>query len=72
MAEAPCSEPDSQLSEMVAHLIGRNRTLIGHIDRIATAVSELAQDARARQSATQKTITSVREEGQHDVLAVRS
>jgi chromosome segregation ATPase len=72
MAVAPCSDPDGQLGEMVAHLVGRNRTLIGHIDRIATAVSELAQDARARQSATHKTLGAIREQGQHDVLTVRT
>jgi hypothetical protein len=72
MAVAPCSESDGQLNEMVAHLVGRNQTLIGHIDRIATAVSELAQDARARQSATQKAITTIREEGQQEVLGVRT
>lgn len=46
MAINPINDPVFQFTAMVEQLVRQNQTLIGHLDRVATGVADLAKDTR--------------------------
>jgi chromosome segregation ATPase len=73
MSLKPDMNSFAQLTAMVGQLVRQNQTLLGHIDRVATSMAEMAQDLRAQQSATTKGLASLRSEmhGRFDTVGVR-
>jgi hypothetical protein len=62
MATSPLNDPITHLTNMVGQLVRQNQTLIGHIDRVAGSLSEIAQDMRVQQIGTGKAIAGLRTE----------
>ena len=73
MSLKPDMNSFAQLTAMVGQLVRQNQTLLGHIDRVATSMAEMAQDLRAQQAATTKGLAVLRSEmhGRFDTVGTR-